>query len=328
MKNKTRASYKNLKVFQDRSENKRNDQIEIGNKRIDELYERSSNSTQTVTTKIGFPNILVNGNFQVNQRGKTTYTSSGSSVVYTADRWCFSKMAGTTCVVGKNKVTLSATGTSRNDFFMQYVANPSFYSGRTLTLSVTYQNLNGKFGLGMWDGSSFAQTSWTSATSGTITLTKKIQASCTSLSCEFLKDTSTTISIEILSAKLEIGSEATPFYQRTYDEEFELCKPYFLRLKANSNYTAFATGITCSSSKAIVFVPQRMRTTPSISYSGSIKILNSSSYLTVSSISVDSRGSFGLALACAGSSFSTGQAAILSSQNDSSAYIDLDAEWR
>ncbi len=322
-------NYKKLKVFTNKRTKNQDDFSMLNRQYIDELYDDKKGIEQEVSTiKHSNPNIFVNGNFQVNQRGKTTYTSSSSSIIYTVDRWCFSKMAGTTCTVGKNKVTLTASGTSRNDFYMQYVANPSFYSGKTLTLSISYQNLNGRFGLGMWDGSSFSQTPWTTTSKGTITLTKTIQSSCTSLSCEFLKDTTTNISIEILSAKLEIGNKATLFFQRTYDEDFELCKPYFLRLKANSNYTAFATGITCSSSKAIVLIPQRMRANPSISYSGSIKILNSSSYHTVSSISVDSRGSNGLALACSGSSFTTGQAAILSSQNDSSAYIDLDAELR
>jgi len=326
---KKNQNYKSLKVFKNKHTKNQDDFSMLNRQYIEELFDGKKVLEEEVSTiKHSNPNILINGNFQVNQRGKTSYSSSSSSVIYAVDRWCFSKMSGSTCVVEKNKVTLTASGSSRNDFFMQYVANPSFYSDRTVTLSVSYQNLKGKFALGIWDGSSFSQTAWATANNGTITLTKTIQSSCTSLSCEFLKDLETNISIEILYAKLEIGKIATAFYQRNYDEELELCKPYFVRLKAKSSYTVFATGISCSTTKSIVFIPHRMRTSPAVSYSGSIKILNSSSYKTVSSVSVDSFGSFGVALACTGSSYTSGQGALLSSQNDSSAYIDLDAEMR
>lgn len=327
-----KKNYHSLKVFTNKQNSKNATDIGLHTKKIDGLYDNDDFISQEVeanTNKARLfsnPNILVNANFQVNQRQKSGYSSNASSHIYTVDRWCFSKMANSTCAITSNKITLKSSGTARIDFFMQYVANPSFYSGKTVTLSVKYQNLTGKFGIGIRDGSVFSKTDWTTASSGTLVLTKTIQSSCTKLSCELLKENTTAISVEILSAKLELGTVATPFVQRTYDEDFQLCKPYFLRLKASSNYSIFATGISYSATKAIFLMPHKMRAAPTLTTSGAIRVLNSTGYLTCSSISQDGYSDAGVVVSCAGTNFAAGQGALLSSFKDSVAYIDLDAE--
>ena len=209
---------------------------------------------------------------------------------------------------------------------MQHIANAKTYAGMTVTFSVAYQNLSGKFGIGIHDGASLSQTAFTTAKSGKITLTKTIQSACTNLSCKLLKELTTNVSVEILYAKLEIGSFPSTFIQKTYDEDFALCKPYFLRLNGFSNYSIFASGMTYSTSKSFFLIPHKMRTAPSATSYGKINILISSGYKEITSLYQTAYCDGGTTLCCTGSNFTAGEPAILSSVQDPSAYIDLDAE--
>ena len=53
---------------------------------------------------------------------------------------------------------------------------------------------------------------------------------------------STDNEIEITGVQLEVGSQATPFEHRSFGEEEELCKRYFVKHKAFSPYDRFAVG--------------------------------------------------------------------------------------
>lgn len=326
---KKNQNYKSLKVFKNKHTKNQDDFSMLNRQYIEELFDGKKVLEEEVSTiKHSNPNILINGNFQVNQRNSTSYTSSSSEINYTVDRWCFSKMANSTCKVDTNKITLKSSGTTREDFFMQYVANPNFYSSKTLTLSVKYQNLTGKFAIGIWDGSSMTKTPLTTEKTGTLVVTKTIQSACTSISCEFLKELSTTVSVEILSAKLEVGTTPTTFIQRTYDEDFDLCKKYFLKIKASSTYSILASGLTLSTSKSFFLINNKMRAAPTVTASGNITVLIGTSYKTISSIYQDGYCDGGILLCCSGTNFVAGQPALLSTVKDATAYIDFDAEIR
>ena len=62
-------------------------------------------------------NLLVNGDFKINQRGKTSYDNSKSSIVYTVDRW---RINGLTVTVNADgSVTVANTNAENARNFMQ-----------------------------------------------------------------------------------------------------------------------------------------------------------------------------------------------------------------
>lgn len=65
------------------------------------------------------PNLLVNGDFQVNQRGQTTYTFTGGNNGYTLDMWRIIYGNGVRVTYGKDGVTVDNTSGSQQCYFGQ-----------------------------------------------------------------------------------------------------------------------------------------------------------------------------------------------------------------
>lgn len=130
----------------------------------------------------------------------------------------------------------------------------------------------------------------------------------------------------ITGVQLEAGDTATPFEHRSYGDELARCQRYYYRTSAGNAYRPFSTGFINTSTQAIVpfFLPQQMRATPSFSSSGSFSILQST---TLSATLSFSEGSNEATRVNAGVTGGTvGRGAVLRANNDTSAYIDADAE--
>jgi hypothetical protein len=204
----------------------------------------------------GRRNILINGDFQVSQRGDFT-TASSMTNAYKLDRWLCDHngtatlqhttghdILGTPAICKAIKVVQTVTGTNYLGV-RQKIENPSIYAGRTFTYSawVRSNTRNARIecyipgttpnkyvgsshsGNGQWEYLSFTFT----INSGTPS--------------EFLADVfidngvygNTTITagdyFECTMLQLELGKVATPFEHRSYGEELALCQRYFERLE-------------------------------------------------------------------------------------------------
>jgi hypothetical protein len=147
---------------------------------------------------IGVINAIINGNFQVNQRG-VSGTVTLAAGAYGHDRWKAGASGCTYTFATSNNVT---TLTISSGSLIQVIEGINLYSGTyTLSWSGTAQ---GKIGAGSYAGSGVTG----SVTGGT------------NLNIEFGTGTLSLV-------QFEPGVEASPFERRDYGRELMMCQRYF-----------------------------------------------------------------------------------------------------
>lgn len=213
----------------------------------------------------GRKNLLINGNFDVWQRGTTSYSDTLNGY-QTADRWNINNSSGTSIqtrqnfVVGQTDVPgfprhyfrLTAQVANNNQGIHQRVGDVRVLAGRTVTLSFWARGTNPTAGhfVSSWiqDFGAGGSADLETLMDDRIVLTpefKKYTITTTVPSVsgktvgpsswtwvEVLRqaasDTGTDAwEADIASVQLEFGSVATPFEHRSYGEELALCQRYF-----------------------------------------------------------------------------------------------------
>ena len=126
----------------------------------------------------------------------------------------------------------------------------------------------------------------------------------------------------ITGVQLEVGSVATEFERRPYGMELALCQRYAVVYSPPTvgSYARIGvgTGINSTDSRCIINLPVPLRTTPSVSYTGSPRVENgstSSNWTTIFSIGGGENGTLGCDIRC-GSFTSTNAAAIVDTGSD------------
>lgn len=167
------------------------------------------------------PNLLINGDLSVNQRGLTTYSGANK---YTVDRW----------QQGDGSFDVSTkTWTAKTQYagFVQKIEDVEKYKGKTITISayVTGCSTGGVFDILINDGSNHRSSiALTSGFTGLKTFTYTVSSTATQLRVGFIYlGTATTDTLSFDWFKMEMGSIATPFVPRPYAEEFALCQRYY-----------------------------------------------------------------------------------------------------
>ena len=186
---------------------------------------------QTQINQLSNPNLLINGDFSINQRGQEEY---GNATQYTVDRWQLSTLTNANLSFNATTKTLSNTGT-RSGYFIQNI-EPSDVDkiwGKTWTFSA---KVNGNIYSKTFTAPSSAPTSSQGIAPTLICIQNLCQvrlfyyASTGNLGFTFdIWQGSVTIEY----AKLELGSVATPFSPRPYAEELALCQRYY-QIRSNS----------------------------------------------------------------------------------------------
>ena len=118
----------------------------------------------------------------------------------------------------------------------------------------------------------------------------------------------------ITGVQLEVGSSATGFEYRQYQQELALCQRYFARLGSGS--TGYVFGSTLGDFG--VQFPTAMRTTPSVSHLANYSIVNpaTATYtVTNTALSSSSTGTNGLMVRCTSSGMSVATCIISSDNN-------------
>lgn len=241
-------------------------ELEQTNNEVDLLQNNKADKTM-----LSNPNLLINGDFRVNQRGQTSYTGAG---VYTVDRWRVTNNATSLNVVD-NGVELSST--TSNGYMQQLMENAfNGLKGKIVTYSVC---INGQ----VLSATGTVPNSLTSQTQGIAVIGNSANYAAVGLYvyangnifAQIGVKAGQTINVEW--AKLEIGSVATAFSPRPYAEELALCQRYYfttgaitsktMLLKAQSNYDFYQN---------FIFFPVQMRTNPTVTvYGGANGYVNS-----------------------------------------------------
>lgn len=216
------------------------------------------------------PNLLINGDFRVNQRGKTSYVSDAT--IYTVDRWktnISDKNISVTVVPQENGILLTYTsGSSGHSVLMQELETSDVLSlkGKILTLSYKITQITNSCRIRVLAGGNTTLFTEIINESGTFSKSFEFPETATGLSVRIISNsTENTIGIEYI--KLEVGSSATAFCPRPYAEELALCQRYNVDLIRNTTgYPYVAMGFARNETQLFVVLnlPQAMRVRPTV----------------------------------------------------------------
>lgn len=279
-------------------------------------------TTNSQLAQLTNPNLLVNGDFQIWQRG--TEFINKTIDFYSADRWMIRGMGGSSHNIIREssalRPELSIIRVTRNSNFLgsltQNIENLRQFSNKTLTLSFwargignnfrTGLALAGNYGLGTEEIYHYSEIDVTQTfTKYEITiqipdLQNKVFNNGHYLTLYLFRDNVAGRTIDISNVKLEFGSVATPFCPKGYAEELSSCQRYYLdkavgvstQLDANNIYTVAPT-------------PVSMRALPSFKTS----IVNSSGGIQQSGFAISINGLYGSSLGVLASKTSHGLSA-------------------
>jgi len=233
----------------------------------------------------GRRNLIINGDFQVSQRGDYSSATNYVNATYYLDRWKSGASGGWTSQHKLNQTlpngsltnTYRITSTGGNYAAIdQYIEDYSIFSDQLVTFS-------------FWAKTNFSGCSanfYTIATQFDVlsdivadeqwhyyTVTKKVPSGGTAFRVEVWTGVGTSSGdyLEIAQVQLELGKVATPFEHRSYGEELALCQRYFQTV--NTIYHS-AYNATDEYSGSFTLFPVTMRATPTTSSSGSLSTSN------------------------------------------------------
>ena len=277
------------------------------------------------------PNLLINPNFAINQRGQASYTGTN----YTVDRW---KLAGGGSLMTTSK-GIQITSTNSWQGINQYIEDYKQLNGQTITLSFkvsTPASTTSKiFAMGLRDNDGEIKVVYNSATEVakiySITITIPAKDNRTQLFV-FLWSRYADEVFDIEWAKLEIGSVATEFSPPNIAEELPKCQRYYEVIK-NNGYSGrgYAIGGIKAANEARFYIEfkQTKRSLPTITYgdASDFIIFNFASAINCTSIATIAANENGVMLRANGDSLGTiGSACQLNSDGTKNAEIKIDAE--
>ena len=224
---------------------------------------------------VGRKNLIINGNFQVSQRGDFTTADTMSGGLYRMDRWV-PYMSGIVGTLQHTSIELDginykaakcvAINTSSGEMaYQQRIEMANIPSGSTVTASAMVRATNSNVCLRYYNGEG-----WTMGQHHTgdgswqkLTTTFKVVDNVNGYYVVQLMSTQMNIGeyFEITNVQLELGSVATEFEHKSYGEELALCSRYFQVTEASIYATATAANQSKSLASTLVV---SMRAVPTV----------------------------------------------------------------
>lgn len=184
---------------------------------------------------ISNPNLLINSDFRnpINQRGETNY--SIPAYTYTIDRW---------------KVLSKEATLSVNDGYIKLssIAGPSYFIQKFesipvndyVTVSINVKSVTGV--INVYVGSTEKEECFSIYSAGIATYTTSVKfTDFIQLNIEAVNDAQ----VELYWAKAELGSTATQFVPRLYDEELIFCRRYYRKYWTSMLFPQFYQNQYC-----------------------------------------------------------------------------------
>jgi len=218
-----------------------------------------------VNTTFSNPNLLINGDFQIWQRGESF---SNISNKYTADRWMIKNAKGNTSLVERS------TDIPSSEYLRQ-----SIHITETLTentyLRYNFENaLKGTLTLSFWYKTSVAFNSYIYDNSTLVHLGKLTTLNTwTKATFTFTVSSMTFVSIihamsvgdcYIAGVKLEYGDIATVLMPRLGAEELALCQRYYIKMQSTYPLMMTQQNVAESYSYMPIPLPASLRVAPTI----------------------------------------------------------------
>jgi hypothetical protein len=261
-------------------------------------------------------NRLLNGSFNVAQRGTSFVSGANDDDTYNLDRWYVLSDGNdivditqtTTVPTGaKYSIGLDVETVNKKFGIAQIIENVNCYDaiGGNVTLSfqakvsATTKLDNVKCAIVAWSGTADTVTSdiisaWgaegtnptlianatyentpanlnVTTSWATYSVTANVDTASTANIIVFIWSdvTDTTLGdfLHITNAQLEVGSSATPFERRLYNQELANCQRYFEKIQPNSAYQMLASGFaTATTNGAFCLLYSIKRTSPSFTF--------------------------------------------------------------
>ena len=240
-------------------------------------------------------------------------------VGYTVDRW----------TLDNNSILLpTSDGIALTSACRQFIENKEQLWGKTLTLSFkTASGITSKSGT----------LPSTAPSSNTTFISVPTDSSGVNAIVRYVNGLLAVVINSNLGAtinwvKLEVGDVATEYTPPLIAEELPKCQRYYQRFNSGGTYHAFALGWVRTNTASqnlrfVLYLPQRLRVKPTFAYSGKFGCSSVGSTLPITDITLDGSSSIDAITLLASSSQTTqGQGCGLVSNNDSTAYIELNAE--
>ena len=232
------------------------------------------------------PNMVINGDFSVSQRGDYTSASGVSNDVYYLDRWkVHSGVAGTLQDTGY-KVKVVATSTASGVLAIsQSIEDKNIHphKGKVVTVSckVTSNSSNARIviyadnwiALGSQNdvhsgGGNEETLSATFTVPSDLSGFLQVRVGFENAASNGDPSVSSNDYFEVSEVKLEVGDTATPFEHRSFGEELAKCQRYYERGNHSSyGYGSHTGGGYCQRNTSIEFKTWK-RATPSVSQTG------------------------------------------------------------
>jgi len=192
-------------------------------------------------TKFSNPNLLINPDFSINQRGASSYTSG-----YTVDRWKISN-----ATLNATTKTLSNSNSASGTFLQSLENKPT----GTFTVTLNVASVTGTVKFSWKDGSTYKTGVTISKGLNTYTFT------ASSLTWVGI-DIASGASVQLNYMKLEESSVATPFIKPNKAEELAKCQYYTVI------FEPWRTILNANTDSSVINIDTRckMRTKPTVSY--------------------------------------------------------------
>lgn len=223
------------------------------------LYEEEiwkCNATYGEPAPLSNPNLLINPDFSINQRGEEFYVADDSNF-YTVDRIYLHKYA-IPVLEQKNGggISLSGTSVQAQQFIISYLVEEfKKYAGKTLTLSIKFKNVTGTGVRVRTSSTGTGDYSASITTDMLYTKTFTVAENPTELSIRLTTGVAGDFSFDVDWWKLEVGSVATAFVPPLIAEELPKCQRYYQRFTTNSDFREYGIGFIASTTSAHFSIP-------------------------------------------------------------------------